>query len=376
MQDIILKINLLFQPIATAVTLVYLYSILARTQHFEDRRWIAPVTGGLFGIAAVLAMFTPIEIAPGILVDARNLFVGAAFGLFGVAAGGVTLVMAGTMRAVTGGAGMWLGLIAMVTTAVAALIWRQVVAERKINGVAKYLTLGLAICTQFIVGRWLPPEPRAIYFQDLAPFLATIYVLGALMLGLLVSRERVFQADTKALKIAAETDALTGLLNRRSATDAVQRLARTDALAAGIAVIVFDVDHFKGINDTKGHLVGDAVLVAVTKRIHGCLRPGDLFIRLGGDEFCIVLPCTSQAKALSIASRCRHAIADTSIAVDRTEVDVTISVGVSWTQTPQDLDVLISAADTALYGSKEKGRNTVSLAPTTRSGAVRARHAA
>ena len=376
MHDIFLKINLLFQPIMTAVTLVYLYSILARTKRNDDRQMIGIVIGALFGVAAVLGMMNPIQLAPGILVDARNLFIGASFGLFGLAAGTVTLVLAVAMRAATGGAGMWLGIIAMVTSGGAALIWRHAVADRPINSIVKYLVLGAMISSQLVVGYWLPPAARAAYFNDLAPYLVALHLIGSLLLGLLMAREMVFRADAKALQVAADTDALTGLLNRRSANDAIERLLKSNTQKVGTAVVVFDIDHFKAINDSKGHAVGDAVLVTVTKRISGCLRPDDLFIRLGGDEFCVVMPCTSQGKALAIASRCRKAIADEAIMVDGTAVAVTISVGVSWTASPQDLQVLISAADTALYSSKQNGRDTVSLAPCSKHAATGKRHAA
>ena len=376
MADIVVTTNLLFQPIATAVMLVYLYSILTRAQRFGDRRWLPGVIGSLFGVAAVVGMFNPITLAPGILVDARNLYIGAAFGLFGPVAGGITLTMVAAMRVATGGAGMWIGISAMFTSASAGILWRLLIARRPIPAFAKNLGLGLMISSQLTVGLWLPPAARATYFSELAPYLFTLHVVGSFLLAFLVSRETRFQADAEALKVAADTDALTGLLNRRSATKAVQRLAQADGLKAGTAVIVFDVDHFKAINDSNGHAVGDAVLTTITKRISGCLRPGDLFIRLGGDEFAVVMPCTSQGQALSVASRCRQVVSGSDVAINGVDVTVTVSVGVSWTQAPQDLDVLLSAADTALYESKEKGRNTVSLAPCLAPPATRKRHAA
>ena len=361
MQDIIFTFLQLFQPITMAVTFVYFYSIMIRARRGYDRRWIALVIGALFGLAAIVSMTDPVEIAPGIIVDARNLFIGAAFGLFGFTAGTVTLAISIAMRAFTGGAGMWIGISAMLVSSVFATGWRFFVARRGLNPIAAHLGLGCMISAQIVVGLWLPQGPRAVYFNDMVPYVITMYLIGSLMLGLLVSREHVFQEEARGLKAAADTDALTGLLNRRSALVAVSRLLRDAQPTQGRAVIVLDIDHFKTINDTLGHGSGDQVLAVMTQRIRHCLRPDDVFARMGGDEFTIFLPNTSEPEAVAVATRCRKAVGDTPILIDGQNVTVTISLGVSWVRGCHTFDDQIGMADDALYRAKHRGRNKVSL---------------
>ena len=170
------------------------------------------------------------------------------------------------------------------------------------------------------------------------------------------------------LENASRVDAKTGLLNavtwQREARVEVSRAARTHT---PLAVAMVDVDHFKLINDTHGHLAGDAVLAALSAAMRGLLREYDLVGRFGGEEFIILLPHTSEAAAREIAERLRAKLAQISVRPGSDTRDepmrVTVSVGVACLgQARRDLDDLIAAADAALYYAKEAGRNRVRMA--------------
>ena len=124
---------------------------------------------------------------------------------------------------------------------------------------------------------------------------------------------------------------------------------------------IADIDHFKHVNDTFGHLAGDAVLAAVASALNALLRDGDLTGRFGGEEFCILLPGTDAAEARQITERLREKISTIVTPVaGGAGSQVTISIGVAALgSSRRDLDELLAAADHALYQAKEAGRNQV-----------------
>ncbi len=159
-------------------------------------------------------------------------------------------------------------------------------------------------------------------------------------------------------------DTKTGLLNastwEREATTEVARAIRTDS---PLALALVDIDHFKVVNDTYGHLVGDKALRAVTDGLRSQLRSYDLAGRFGGEEFTVLLPHAREADALSVAERLRAHIAAMSIPIDDANpagpyVKLTISVGVAALDgASRELTEMMAAADAALYHAKEAGRN-------------------
>ena len=163
-------------------------------------------------------------------------------------------------------------------------------------------------------------------------------------------------------EIRAATDGLTGLPNKRAVTDALKRtFAQASMTKAPLALLVLDLDHFKQINDQRGHPVGDQVLASVGATLRSALRSRDFAGRNGGEEFAVLLPDTEIAAALDIAERIRAAIAE--ITLPGSDVLVTASLGVSgFPAHAATLDRLERLADAALYVAKRQGRNRVELA--------------
>ena len=163
-------------------------------------------------------------------------------------------------------------------------------------------------------------------------------------------------------EIRAATDGLTGLPNKRAVTDAMKRLfAQASTTASPLGVLLIDLDHFKQVNDQRGHPVGDQVLANVGAVLRSVLRARDFAGRNGGEEFAVLLPDTGVPAALEIAERIRAAIAE--ISLPGTDVSVTASLGVvGFPDHATTLDRLEWLADAALYLAKREGRNRVELA--------------
>jgi diguanylate cyclase (GGDEF)-like protein len=165
--------------------------------------------------------------------------------------------------------------------------------------------------------------------------------------------------DLLDLRMLASTDSLTGALSRRAFK---QEGARALALALRhkhpLSCILFDLDHFKAVNDEHGHAVGDLVLSQSVAACRAGLRKSDLIGRIGGEEFAVLLPHTTRADAIEVAQKMRAAIAGLRILASGGPIAVTASFGVaSLDRSTTDLDALLARADGALYSAKEQGRN-------------------
>ncbi len=162
---------------------------------------------------------------------------------------------------------------------------------------------------------------------------------------------------------ALTRDALTGTLNKRYLLEALNReISRSTRAGLHLTVIMLDIDHFKSVNDTYGHLVGDDVLRTFGKRVSDICRSDDLLARYGGEEFCMVLAATAGEEAREIAERCRRVVVDEPFATTAGPLNITASFGLSCLEPGQQLTTaeLLEAADQQLYQAKRSGRNQVS----------------
>jgi len=170
------------------------------------------------------------------------------------------------------------------------------------------------------------------------------------------------ERDNVNLKRVAAIDFLTQLVNRRQAVRHLEReRARARRSGESLGFIMMDLDHFKGINDTYGHLAGDAALKHVADLLKTRARTSDILIRYGGDEFLAVLPDTNLPGALGLAESLRERIQDNTLTYGDAELQLRASFGVAALPPDQDIDVkeMIDRADKALYAAKETGRNRV-----------------
>jgi len=169
------------------------------------------------------------------------------------------------------------------------------------------------------------------------------------------------QEKRKALEKEILIDQLTGIANRRALKQRLkEELQRFHRYGQNFSVLLFDIDHFKGINDRFGHWAGDKVLKELIKRIKPMLRETDFIARWGGEEFVVLFPGTEIESAMGVAERLRKAIEHTRFIYQRQEIGVTISIGVTEV-VPEDqhLETIFNRTDKAMYVAKKKGRNLV-----------------
>jgi diguanylate cyclase len=156
----------------------------------------------------------------------------------------------------------------------------------------------------------------------------------------------------------ARTDGLTGLPNRRALDDELRRAAAL-AVRKGYPLyfMLLDVDHFKELNDSHGHLAGDEALRQLARRLVGFLRDTDLVARFGGEEFAVVMPDIAREHAAAVAERIRQRVAEAPFSLEGRTLCATVSVGVAGYVPGEDVAALVLRADEALYASKRAGRN-------------------
>lgn len=159
-------------------------------------------------------------------------------------------------------------------------------------------------------------------------------------------------------------DGLTAVHNRRFLLEFLEReIARATRHHRPLALAMVDLDHFKSLNDTLGHLAGDSVLKGVARLMQGEVRREELLARYGGEEFALVLPETTVRGATVFCERIRQGIADQTFSFDGRDIHVTVSIGVAGLEKAADIEALIKAADQQLYKAKGSGRNKVEPAP-------------
>ncbi len=223
--------------------------------------------------------------------------------------------------------------------------------------VAKYFQVMLRSSSDVVVVRrpsWWTPK-HTLYVLAFA-----LAITLAVLCWVVLLRNRV-EEQARLLRHQATHDGLTGLWNRKAVLDLLQREFEIAARAhSSIGIVMLDADHFKEVNDTYGHLAGDAVLQELARRIQLTLRSYDLTGRYGGEEFLIVVPgCTAQ-QILLCAERVRAMVADSPIKAEGSNLNVTISAGTAildpLLNTQRDA---LAAADRALYEAKHAGRNRV-----------------
>lgn len=166
----------------------------------------------------------------------------------------------------------------------------------------------------------------------------------------------------EALRFQATRDALTGILNRATIMERMrEELQRTERTGGAVGVVLFDLDHFKRVNDTYGHLAGDEVLREVSRRVNTELRTYDAFGRYGGEEFVALFPDIDEEGLARASERLRKAICASPVVFEQDSIPVSASLGVSIRYQNCGAEDVLAEADAALYRAKESGRNRAEL---------------
>ena len=183
------------------------------------------------------------------------------------------------------------------------------------------------------------------------------------MLAVLLANCAMAPIEKARLKRLAETDEHTRAFNRRFMMPRLEsELERSTERGSPLSLVLVDVDRFKSVNDTYGHLVGDDVLRIIAKRIQTTIRDQDLLVRRGGDEFVIILPGADSSAATRVGERLRGAVSNAPIRSGELLIECSVSVGVAHWDRNETATQLEHRADLAMYGSKSSGRDRVTLA--------------
>ena len=249
--------------------------------------------------------------------------------------------------------------LSAVLQAVAALIALRQVGQVDDRNRLAWLIVALALV--LMVERRMVPLWRHINAGEVSSMMDALFGMAISML-MVVGVYGVTELIT-GLKSKADTDELTGLANRRAALQVVRNeIERAKRTHRSIAFLMYDLDHFKLVNDTYGHTAGDLVLQGIADIALATFRQIDTIGRLGGEEFLVVLPECNQKEASVAAERFRSAVALKKFVAGEQRIEITISIGVfipdALTHTVTVQNVL-DATDQALYAAKNGGRNCV-----------------
>ena len=219
------------------------------------------------------------------------------------------------------------------------------------------MSLSFLACSVVLVaqGAWVLDGPPDNWAEDVNSILALVGLTGIGAITLTLHHARAARRHL----MEANTDSLTGVLNRRAL---FQRFGE-DQPVTGLAVVMFDLDHFKQINDRRGHAHGDLVLQRFADVLRAELRPGDTIARLGGEEFCAILPGRDRETARALADHIRRAFAALQLSIGDNGEVATVSAGMATGGVEENFSSVLSRADSALYKAKEAGRNQVHVAP-------------
>ncbi|QDO99142.1 GGDEF domain-containing protein [Ferrovibrio terrae] len=216
-----------------------------------------------------------------------------------------------------------------------------------------YLVLATTVFSLPPVEKPLAQVPFFGWLFLIPMLLSIVVVFGIVLL--------VNQTIATRLKESARRDALTEALTRRAMEEmAEHELARSRRHDLPLSLLLLDIDHFKLVNDQYGHAAGDAALRQFASAVRGCLRREDVFGRLGGEEFCALLPSTAVGGAAQLAERIRQSVANLAVEAGGNRLSLKVSIGVaSLGDHAGSWDELVNQADRAMYAAKRAGRNRV-----------------
>jgi diguanylate cyclase (GGDEF)-like protein len=322
--------------------------------------------GNQFGEMLSLALSAVGFLACGMVWNASRVFHGRKPNLPGLALGAIAWIAAvmtvapeaSAMRMTVGA-----GIVATYAALTATELWseRRRTLQKRWPAITVPALHGFVLMLPILLGDLLHPHEKMFsgsIWVTVFSIELVLYAVGTVFVIFMLVSERTVTAH----RTAASMDPLTGMFNRRGFAEATSRVIEREANAGRpVTVLIFDIDHFKSINDRFGHPAGDEILKLFATVVVNTLRISDLSGRIGGEEFAALLPCSLE-EGVIVAERVREAFAASGIAVEEGPVDTTVSIGVAGGPAGTELEVLLAAADTALYQAKRSGRNRVEAA--------------
>jgi diguanylate cyclase (GGDEF)-like protein len=327
---------------------------------------LCTLVGDMLGELLSLALNAVGFVACGMVWNASRVFHGRKPNLPGLVLGAMawlavvmTLPPAASAMRMTIGA----GIVSIYAALTATELWteRRRALQRRWPAILVPVLHGFVLMLPIMLGNLLHARDEkfagSIWVTGFSVELV-LYAVGTVFVIFMLVSERAVSAHRNA----ASMDPLTQMFNRRGFSEISSRLIEREAKAGRpVTAMIFDIDHFKSINDRFGHPAGDEVLKLFATVVLNTLRISDLSGRIGGEEFAALLPCSLEEGVL-VAERVREMFANSGIVVEDGPVDTTVSIGVAGGPAGTELEVLLAAADTALYQAKRGGRNRVEAA--------------
>ena len=324
------------------------------------------IGGARLGEPLTLALNAVGFVACGMVWNASRVFLGRKPNLPGLVFGAIAWVGTGVLlpsidsaiRLTVGAA-----IVAIYAALTASELWneRRRTLQKRWPAIAVPVMHGCVLMLPVLLGDLLRPHDESFAGSVWVTAFAVeliLYAIGTVFVIFMLVSDRAVTVH----KTAASIDPLSGMFNRRGFAEACTRVIEREAKAGRpVSVMIFDIDHFKGINDRFGHPAGDEILKLFATVVVNNLRISDLSGRIGGEEFAALLPCSLEEGVL-VAERVREAFETSGIVCDEGPVDTTVSIGVAGGPAGTELEVLLAAADTALYQAKRGGRNRVEAA--------------
>jgi diguanylate cyclase (GGDEF)-like protein len=324
------------------------------------------IGGARLGEPLTLALNAVGFVACGMVWNAARVFLGRKPTLPGLVFGAITWIgvsvalpsLDSAMRLTVGAA-----IVAIYAALTASELWteRRRAMQKRWPTIVVPVMHGCVLMLPILLGDLLRPHDEtftsSIWVTAFSIELV-LYAIGTVFVIFMLVSDRAVTVH----KTAASIDPLSGMFNRRGFAEACARVIEREAGAGRpVTVMIFDIDHFKGINDRFGHPAGDEILKLFATVVVNNLRISDLSGRIGGEEFAALLPCALEEGVL-VAERVREAFESSGIVCEEGPVDTTVSIGVAGGPAGTELEVLLAAADTALYQAKRTGRNRVEAA--------------
>src|SRR5882757_9395287 len=324
------------------------------------------IAGETLGEPMSLALNAVGFVACGMVWNASRVFHGRKPNLPGLVLGAIAWVAAvmtlapeaSAMRMTIGA-----GIVAVYAALTATELWseRRRAQQKRWPAFAVPVLHGFVLMLPILLGDLLHPHgdifAGSIWVTVFSVELV-LYAVGTVFVIFMLVSERTVTAH----KTAASIDPLTGMFNRRGFAEATSRVIEREANAGRpVTVMIFDIDHFKSSNDRFGHPAGDEILKLFATVVVNTIRITDLSGRIGGEEFAALLPCALE-EAVIVAERVRETFAASGIVVQEGPVETSVSIGVAGGPAGTELEVLLAAADSALYQAKRNGRNRVEAA--------------
>ena len=313
-----------------------------------------------FMAGVIVSMGFPLNFAPGVTFDLRHVFLIIAASYGGWTAGLLTAGAAVAFRLWDGGLGIAAGLTGIAISTMFGLALSGFSAKRDLS-LVRLGVLGLAASASLVSVFLLPWSVAMAVFDKIAVPFVLINLFGVVIAGESLNKYRKRIVREKALVRDNATDPLTGLANRRTFDLKGPEMALGEMQKKGrYAVVVIDIDNFKGINDTFGHACGDRVLRQVCDIISANARDGDLVARYGGEEIVLVLPGCDVARTQGVADRIRAGVEGAAFELEGIRLTVTVSIGYTVSDDPKKTFwTAFDEADAALYRAKSSGRNRI-----------------